>query len=518
MGSERGSGNGSATSISVGRRPRSKVWIGFSITLVVVLLFSATAARADPGVTCKCANCAPTCSGGCPKGTVGITVSMAVTNPTNVTVKVTVSVNSTVYFYWGNTTNYGFTLLGGTWFPSSSLTHSYFIDFLEPSTTYYYEVKASTKCYYGGTDQGSWQTGSDSMTTFSGVIQDVSGNKAPQDTSVIAWCYNSVDNYHWTAQAFVQSTTTGQYSLTAWNGCSPPNGNGYHVAVLLGGTYLGYLADAWYGHWNETVVTWAPQVVNFYLPTTFTGPTIVNYALFTNSNEVNLEFCKYTSSSYSYTTSTTSTWGIAGFSGSTTSTVQVGGSFESGFCSKTLGEPSDEEWGGFNMSGGILVDNVHDRTVSDAWVQYYGDKTGGGLGSGGPLSNPVTEPSGNAAACHAGGVAWYKQEIGPNSVIPISLGASGTVSQLGSDTFSFNLGGLLAPLILIPGIGEVASVIDSMVSASATWQYSWSTTLTNQFNVTATIATGSSAGVFTVACQGSTSPGEGLAVEVWQDS
>ncbi len=505
-----GSGTGSATSIGFGQRSRSKIWIGFAITLVVVLLLSATAARADPGSTCKCANCAPTCSGGCPKGTVGITVSMTVTNPTNVTVKVTVSVNSTVYFYWGNTTNYGFTLLDGTWFSSSSLTHSYFIDFLEPSTTYYYEAKASTSCYYGGTDQGSWKTGSDSMTTFSGVIRDVNGQKAPQYTSVIAWCYNSVDNYHWSAQAFVQSTTTGQYSLTAWNGCSPPNGNGYHVAVLLDGTYLGYIADTWNGHWNSTIVTWAPQVINFVLDVSPLSTQPVTTAMeFSHSGFALVSYCKDTSSSAESEADYSVSGTLFGLSYSLTSSTQYADNLGSSSCSVGQGEPGFEAWGYPHVAGNLVFNAIASREWSIPWEEYYGplSNSGSGNATGGPLQDWLSEPSSESASCvdNQGAYMYHYTIPAGSSTQFFNFSAGGSITGVNGEAF-----GVSVPLELDGQ--QVGSI-------GGTWGYTFTTSISYEYYVSAVFpGPYSQAHYFTVACSGSSSSNTGIVIHIWQDS
>jgi hypothetical protein len=265
---------------------------------------------------------------------------------------------------------------------------------------------------------------------------------------------------------------------------------------------------------------WAPQVVNFYLLPNFESPTIVNYALFTNSSLVNLEFCKVSSTSYSITTSSSATYGALGLTGTASSSVQASGSFSSAICSTTVGQPSNEYWGTYSTTGMILVNNIASRTVTDLWEQYFGDQSGGGLGSGGPLTDPISPPTTQAQACHAGGKVWGDPAVyvGPQSNEQISLGASGSISQLGSDTFGFNLGSLLGPVVLVPGIGTAASVVLSSLTASSTWGYSWSTTLTDEFNVTAEIVTGSTGATFSASCQGSSSSSQGLAIEVWQDS
>jgi len=471
------------------------------LVLLLATLGTLSAARGDPLV---CQTYVP--------------VSATVTaNPTNATISWNIGDPSSVLLYWGNTTNYGFTAINGTVYSAGGYITS--LDYLQPSTTYYFHLIATESPGHPGVCPGTlashWGTPYDPLNQFSGRVTDVNGNPPPQaGIEIFIRCggplqwneyYSEANSEGYFTSQYLQKncTSIGGYALTAF--AVSPTGSPY---------------TNWLGHWNETIVVWAPQTVNFYLPKTFVGPTVVNYALFTNSGVVNLQFCKYSSSSYSYTTSSSSIWGLFGISGTASSQVTVGGSFGSGLCSSTVGEPSNEYWGSYDTSGMLLVNNINGRAVTDVYEEYYGDQIGGGIGSGGPLANPVSEPTTQGAACHEGGKIWGDPpiQIGPNSNVQISLGASGTISQLGSDTFSFNLAALLAPLVLIPGIGEVASVILSTLTASATWGYAWSTTQTDQFNVTADIVTGSQGGTFTAACQGSSSSGQGLAIEVWQDS
>ncbi|MGA8711167.1 MAG: hypothetical protein WB786_08085 [Thermoplasmata archaeon] len=434
---------------------------------------------------------------------------------------------------WGNTTSYVFTAAIGQSFTIAN-PGTEFLDYLEPSWHYYYKIVAVSTCtdksgthWYHGTYASNWTTPVDGYgpTTISGQVLDKNYAGGIANMAVESMCAvpQGLPTYYVGTNQYGKYTINVPTALINGKNVPCPNGGGILVTVdnwafiPPGGT--GY-SSVWTGHWNETMIVWAPQTINFYLATTFQSPTMVNYALFTNSADVNLEFCKVTSTSYSLTTSSSNTWGILGFSGSSSSSVLASGSFSNGVCSTTVGEPSNEYWGTYTTSGDVLVNNIAGRTVSNLWMQYFGDQSGGGIGSGGPLANPVSEPTTQAGACHAGGKIWGDPpvQIGPNSNEQISLGASGSISHLGSDTFGFNLAGGLAPLVLIPGIGEVASAILSTLTISATWGYAWSTTQTDQFNITANIVTGSHGGTFTAACQGSGSSSQGLAIEVWQDS
>jgi hypothetical protein len=452
------------------------------------------------------------------------------TSPTNATITYEPLVNSgcptTVYvtLTWGNTTSYVFTAFSVVK-ETASHYYSIFLNYLEPGTTYYFQLHGNGTGLTADNYDSFWTTSAESTYInsygyyISGTVYDAANpsQTAPANTIVEAWCLANPNIWY----AWGYTNSKGQYSLDVQQGsgsweCQQWGNTGGEQAYVVS---FGYdQGGYWLGHWNESIVVWAPQVVNFYLPENFLGLTMVNYGLFTNSADVTLEFCQETTNSFSYTTSTSTTVGALGLSGTYTSAVEVGGSWGSQLCSSTVGQPSDEEWGSWYTTGMLVVNNIGSRAVTDLWQEYYGGKYGGGLGSGGPLSNPVSEPTSNAAACFTEGVHWYHQQIGPSSNEYIQIGASGSISQLGSDVFSFNLGGLLAPLVDVPGIGETASTIGSMITASSTWDYSWSTSLSDGFYVSADIITGSTGGVFTAACQGSGTSGQGLAIEVWQDS
>lgn len=204
-----------------------------------------------------------------------------IANPTNVTVawiEVPNLIGATTYLNWGNTTSYGYTQTISYQYP-----YSEFLDFLEPQTTYYFEIEvvppAQSSCsvvyttgWYTG---GQWTTGSDSMTTFQGTVQGLGSNNqpnglyAPYNLELRAICdaepslidYGTVNNL------------AGVYQINVdnWFGMGYSTCEGISVEVL---NYPGDGYASWNGYWNETVVTWAPQVVNFVLPMNYlTGYT-----------------------------------------------------------------------------------------------------------------------------------------------------------------------------------------------------------------------------------------------------
>jgi hypothetical protein len=327
----------------------------------------------------------PDCKGGgCSPVNVAVDIYSVKTTPDSTSASLNWDespAGSSTTVYWGNTTSYGFSQgVGGTG------SYSVFLDYLEPASTYYYKIVAAppaSTCYIHyttGTYTGSWATTTDSSTTISGTVYDSSTlGTAPANTIVEAWCVARPGLYAWG-----YTNAQGQYSLnvigTNGAGMCQPYGSGGAQAYVVAFGYAqgGY----WLGHWNESIIVWAPQVVNFYLPENFLSPTVVNYALFTNSGDVSLEFCKVTSSSYSYTTSSSATYGAFGLTGTATSSVEVGGSFSSGVCSTTVHEPSNEVWGFYMTTGMLLVNSIGGRAVTDVWMQYYGPQDGEGLALG----------------------------------------------------------------------------------------------------------------------------------------
>ncbi len=455
------------------------------------------------------------------------------TNATNSQIEFELtSVQATLTLIWGNSTSYVFTAFSSVYYANTNQWYSEPLNYLQPNTTYYYKLSGTEPGENPATKTGSWGAGSDvpylqsSGDTISGTVFDDNGTHAPSGVEVAATC--NFKNAPWSL--YGDTNSLGQYSIYVGskgtdNVCLSLIGGagreGYVLQVENG--FCGIIGcnsgdTQWNGRWNETVVVWAPQIVNFYLPTIFVTYGFVNYALFTSSADVNLEFCQVTSSSWSYSTSSSQTWSFLGDGATSQSGVAVSGGFSSGVCSTTYGEPSDEDWGGYLTTGDLMFNGVNARTTSDLWANYYGNEYGGGIGSGGPLSNPISEPTSAATACNAGGINWFQKPVGAHSNINVGLGASGTITALGSDTFSVNYASFLLPLLFIPGLGEATSFLLSALTLTSSQTYSWSTTLTNEFNVTADIVTGATGGDFTVACQGSSSSSHGLAIEVWQDS
>ncbi len=209
------------------------------------------------------------------------------TNQTNSTILFGLSASSpetSAYtnLTWGLNTSYQWSAetnaFAGT-LPTGGIT--VFLNFLEPSTTYYYRVtgwmtcKADGETYlYRGSLTGSWETqGPDIGGLYTGLVKDANGTRAPADVPVAAGCYgvNATPDGPY-APGYTVTNANGTYSVP-WNAYY---GNGWqcqtHTYVQVG---------PWAGHWNETILTWGAQVVNFVVPIDqLSGfmPTVVDFS------------------------------------------------------------------------------------------------------------------------------------------------------------------------------------------------------------------------------------------------
>lgn len=285
----------------------------------------------------------------------------ATTHPTNVTLSWNVNPAARVTAVFGNTTSYGFTAVQGQYDGSGS--GSVFVDFLEPNKTYHFQLTGYGACGGKSTYTSSWATGSDQSfvaATISaygydyiyGTVTDASGHPANAGVPVMATCS--------TPYVFPHGTTWFDYGTTDSNGhyliwipgeldpytnsymdicqsdespLSPGGAMAYVVCVdNLGAADANYcgaqsptnpapIGKVWSGYWNETIVTWAPQVVNFVLPSNYVGPyvpQVVDFSNFNASNGLAGYSTIFYSQSTKYTETMTYDWTLTTFPGSTT--------------------------------------------------------------------------------------------------------------------------------------------------------------------------------------------------------
>jgi hypothetical protein len=252
-------------------------------------------------------------------------------NPTNVTVTWTTPQALTDTLYWGNSSNpYPFHQSASP--PLRHYNYSVFLDFLEPNTTYHFEIvapayKLGTYCVNYANYTGSWSTGSDqsfvaaTIHTYGasyiyGTVVNTTGAPAPAGVVVVASCVHryilSNGNPWWN---YGTTDSKGQYwvwippEYDSWTSSnmdicqsdvSPqhPGEMAYQVCVDNTGawndSYCGASSRSalpagtvWPGYWNETMLTWAPQVVDFALPANMVSGPVVQIADFSNANTSN---------------------------------------------------------------------------------------------------------------------------------------------------------------------------------------------------------------------------------------
>jgi hypothetical protein len=272
--------------------------MAFIAIFVVGLLLSFVVlgnATANGNVKCVC----PTCGGevcdpgGCPGGgQVQISNIVISTSATNATVRYELTPTTawtTSWVLWGNVSV-------GIMFNASDqpLVDGYptaFINYLEPTTTYDYEIIAFASGCGEGTYARTFATTADvqNPTYISGTVYDMNGAKAGPNVIVEAGCANNVNDL---SDDVATTNQIGQYTVAVptifTQGVNVPCPSGGGILVTVdnwgfvppGGSGDGWV---WSGHWNETIIVWAPQSVNFYLPMNYVGPWTPQVIQFSNA-------------------------------------------------------------------------------------------------------------------------------------------------------------------------------------------------------------------------------------------
>jgi len=284
--------------------------------------------------------------------------------------------NTSNWFNWGNTTSYGYTLN-----PSyNGVTYTVFLDFLEPQTVYYFQIEI-VPSYHSCTTEYEPSSYYSTFTTLSenvyvsqyggvirGVVYNANGQTAPAGLEVYLQCtgYNL-----WSQYAFTNAL--GAYSISSAlgaTGCTT-NGKGYYIVEVLNSviTNPGNPSMQWPGYWNESVVIWAAQFVNFVLPSNYVSSYIPVITDFSNANSSN-GLAGYSTINYltgtTYTTSEKdcSTAGFT-FGGCYTNSTQFGAG---SIYQSTNGNlfVSQQYW----TSGLVIIDGIN-RTGWTASQSYY---------------------------------------------------------------------------------------------------------------------------------------------------
>jgi hypothetical protein len=345
---------------------------------------------------------------------------------------------------------------------------------------------------------------------IAGFVDDPSGAHAPVNVAVQVTCTNFAGSQDWNVLGFTNSV--GHYSLAVGHNGEPKctfEGFGYFVVEAWDG-----YNDNWMEHWNETIVVWAPQVVNFYLnQAETTAPTIpiVSEMEFTHTAAAQVSACSSQVSSAEFEADSTASGSLFGISYNVQSSNTAYESFGTSGCILNQGEPGSETWGEVEASGMIVFNAIEGRATSIPWEQYYGGlqnngNAGAGNATGAPIQDWLQEPTSSGGACTIHGINWLNWPVPANSgILSYGLTASGSVSNVAGQTW-----GLTVPFdmngIIVGNFGYSNGV-------------TLTTSESSDFSVNFIIPTSTLAQHFTVACSGGTpSAGTGLVLHVWRDS
>lgn len=401
--------------------------------------------------------------------------------------------------YFGNTSYYGYTQLSEQ--NETTKNGSVFINFLESSTVYYFQL---TGWDYNATCTGAVGWYNNTWTTtaevpylnatgyaLTGTVYDSSGGShAPAGVLVEVQCVYAPRA--WAATGLTNGL--GQYSIDVAAGYTPkppytfcnqfagPGRQAMLVSVLNGGSGN----TLWQGWWNETVEIWVPQVVNFYLPANLLGPYLPEELEFTSSPYVTLSFSQSVSTTDSYSAE-------AGGNG---------GGMTSSFTATQTGSATGtnlETWVKYDASGQVEF-NALDRVDSIQNTSFYGAI----LHS--TTSNLVTDPIAASSVTPSesfGSGLWYWYNI------TAGVQRGGGVNISGSVTYTSGLDISLDVSIGLPGgLGAGASVpIQFTESTTQTYTNVFSFNVDNTGNVMHG---------FRAYAQGGSNTNTGIILHVWQ--
>ncbi|MGA8512305.1 MAG: hypothetical protein WB778_06255 [Thermoplasmata archaeon] len=306
-----------------------------------------------------------------------------VKNQTNATILFELpSVGADVTLVWGNSTSYGYTALNSVSEPAAQFI-PVFLNYLESNTTYYYKLTDHATNENPSTQTGSWAMGSDapylqsSGDAIIGTVYDDNDTPAIAGIQVGATC-----NFKSPAWSYIATTNSaGQYSIPVrFNGESDAcqalggiKGAGAYVVEVENG-YCGIIGcnspvTEWNKRWNETVIVWAPQVVNFYLPTVFISGYIPQITDFSNANTSNglagYSTVSYTTGTTYSTTETDCSTYLVVFGGCTSTSESITASNTYSSLNGNL-FVSQQFW----TSGDLLCDGMN-RSCWNPVVNYY---------------------------------------------------------------------------------------------------------------------------------------------------
>ena len=247
----------------------------------------------------------PTCS---PQ--IGFVTSNS-TNSTNATIHFEPIVNpgcpGTIYvtLTWWNSTSYPFVALNEVK-TSAFVQYSVYLDYLDPSGTYTYQLHGNGTGLTADTYDGDWETGSSTATSIQGFVTDPN-NGVGTNLFVTASCIRG--GLSWSNSGATNSKGYFTISTLSLGGYNPCSNGGYRVSVenwpniinIEDGGYSG----TWTQHWNETITTFAPSEMYFVLENASKSffPITVQFV-----NTPYATVTVRTDSSWSTTTSVTLPW------------------------------------------------------------------------------------------------------------------------------------------------------------------------------------------------------------------
>ena len=269
----------------------------------------------------------PSGGGTCPEGTVTSTLSASTTTAGEAQLSWTDSAVSYTnpgpgdIFYWGLSTTYSYA-------PATPATHGVYLQELKPSTTYYYKIVAQNgnwiySCYNSGTLTGSFTTKSSSTapSSFTGTVYDSNGNASPAGMAIELYC-NGISYGDTTTGGTGQANNA--YTLPLPQQCS----GSQSYTLQLGNPLPTLGGTLWTGHWNETIMTDIPGVIDFMLSNNSISPYIPQETDFMNaaSGLTNASNITYTTGTIYTTTQTDCTvlFGIFGGCHSNSTVVSTG--------------------------------------------------------------------------------------------------------------------------------------------------------------------------------------------------
>jgi len=502
---------GEAASESDLRRTRHRRPLNSAVILLVICLGVAGWSLGSLGQAAAAVTPPPGGGGGCPTPySIDLTASVTSTG-TSATITFGSTSSSPLSsggatISWGTSTSYGYTTASLPFNYYTSSPGSEFLNYLKPSTTYDYKISASGSCgsdHYTGTYTGSWSTGSDSITTITGTVSDENGAvDSAGGLYVLASCADIPSGYSSSAVNSV-TTTTGTYSFSTMPGYA----SGGVVVRCTSGPFLvqvvnqptqyyvgitGYLSTQWQNHWNESIVIFAPQTVNFQLAVGANTVWVPEVYIFNSAGYAEVTY----SQSVTYQTSETSSLAGNGITSAESTTESSGYSPGSGASIEFQEE--------YQSTGDVRIDMTGNRTPWIDESQFWGHELETSLSL-----SPSNWVSLSSLSCVQLFVcdAWVEAGTGPNSH---DMTVGGSISHVtgfeGDIGVSFAVptgdGTNAGPSLSIPveftntasssGTEQVAVTFD--VPSTAT--YSWYE--------------------FDVYCDGGTTSGQGIVPMVWQ--